>query len=457
MKNRNFVNLNINPCKMCMPMGAAIAFKGIESTVVFLHGSQGCSTYIRRHMAGHFNEPIDIASSSLNEKETVYGGAANLKKGLKNVLRVYEPKMVGIATTCLAETIGEDIERITKEFEEEEEVGEPLLVSVSTPGYGGTEYDGFYFAIKKVIQKITKDAAPNGKINIIAGNLTPGDIRRIKEILALFEIKYTLLPDISNSLDGPFLKEYKKLSAEGTKIKDIENMAGATATIEMGMLVSDFASPGKFLEETFGVPLYRCPLPIGLSNTDEFLRLIKEISHKPIPQKLEEERGRMLDGMIDSHKYNGEGRAAIFGEPDIVYAVGKLCIENGILPVLISTGAKTTKLKTLLSEDMENLEEECVVIDDTDFETIQSYVRKLDVNILIGNSDGKFITEQDGVPLVRMGFPIHDRIGAQRKVFVGYEGSMTFLDEITNTLIEQKYSKYREDIYRNYYEGPVAK
>ena len=103
MKNRNFVNLNINPCKMCMPMGAAMALKGIENSMIVLHGSQGCSTYIRRHMAGHYNEPIDIASSSLNEEGTVYGGSGNLKKGLINVIKMYNPDVIGIATTCLAE------------------------------------------------------------------------------------------------------------------------------------------------------------------------------------------------------------------------------------------------------------------------------------------------------------------------------------------------------------------
>ncbi len=50
-----------------------------------LHGSQGCSTYIRRHMATHYNEPIDIASSSMTEQGTVFGGEQNLIKGLENL------------------------------------------------------------------------------------------------------------------------------------------------------------------------------------------------------------------------------------------------------------------------------------------------------------------------------------------------------------------------------------
>ena len=82
------------------------AFYGIRKGMTILHGSQGCSTYIRRHMATHYNEPVDIASSSLTEEGTVFGGAKNLLAGLGNLIKLYNPEVIGVATTCLAETIG---------------------------------------------------------------------------------------------------------------------------------------------------------------------------------------------------------------------------------------------------------------------------------------------------------------------------------------------------------------
>ncbi|TCQ03737.1 nitrogenase component 1 [Serpentinicella alkaliphila] len=452
MKTRNFVNLTVNPCKMCMPMGAATAFKGIENTVIILHGSQGCSTYIRRHMATHYNEPIDIASSSLNEKEIVYGGATNLKQGLKNVIKLYNPKVIGVATTCLAETIGEDINSIVTDFKEQENIKDISIITVPTPGYGPSEHEGYYLTLRRIVESITVKSTTTEKVNIVAGNLTPGDIRRIKEILELFDIGYTLLPDISDTLDSGFTSKYNKLSSDGTKIEDIKNMSGAVATIEMGMLVSDKSSPGKYLEDKYQVPLYRCPLPIGLENTDTFIELISNISGRKVPEKLLKERARMLDGMIDSHKYNGEGKAVIFGDPELVYAVSKLCSENGIKPVLIATGAKISNFKLKIENNIDT-KDKPIILNDTDFETIYSYVKKLDVNILIGNGDGKFMVEKEGIPLVRIGFPIHDRVGAQRRVFIGYEGSISFLDDITNTLIEQKFSSYREDLFDKYYLG----
>ena len=458
MENRNLVNLNINPCKMCMPMGAALAFKGIEKCILMLHGSQGCSTYMRRHIATHFNEPMDIASSSLTEKGTVYGGEENLKNGLKNVIQLYQPQVVGIATTCLAGTIGEDITRLTKEFvasesKQEQKIAEIDFIPVPTPGYEASHFSGYYLTLRKIIEHITEESKPTGKINIIVGNITPADVRKLKDILVLFDLEYTLLPDISDTLDAPYKNDYDKLPEGGTTIDEIKKMSGAEATIELGELVDAAISPGKLLEEKFGVPFYSLSLPIGLENTDKFINLLTELSGVEPDSSLKAARGRMLDGMIDSHKYNSRGKAAIFGAPEMVYATTKLCLENGITPALIATGTENKKLKELLLAEKDFDKEKSLIIDDSDFEKIREYVNRFEVNILIGHSDGKFITEKDGIPLVRVGFPVHDRVGAQRKVFVGYTGSMSFIDRITNALLEQKYSSYRSDMFEKYFPG----
>lgn len=446
--SRNFVNLNTNPCKMCMPIGGSLALKGIEGAMIMMHGSQGCSTYMRRHIATHFNEPIDIASSSLNEKETVYGGSASLKKGISNISKQYAPEILGVLTTCLAETIGEDIKRITEEFKIENDL-DMDIITVATPGYGATQYEGYFAALKAVVSYFTKTKEPSNHINIITTLITPADQRALKRILELFEVPYVLLPDISRTLDAPFSNEYVKIPKGGTKASDIKKMGGAIATIEIGSFAGEYLSPGVWLEENYGVPLYQVPIPIGLVHTDLFLNCLSEITGNPIPEGLRQDRGRLLDAMVDSHKYNGEGRAAIFGDPEIVYATTVLCMENGIVPEIVATGTQSEKLKERLKA--KDLSKTALILDDTDFDTIQKYVRERHVNLLIGNSDGKFIMEKEDVPLVRIGFPIHDQVGGQRKLYVGYEGTLRFLDDLTNTILDHKHKGYRESVYQTYF------
>ena len=444
--NKNYVNLDVNPCKMCMPMGGSLAFKGIENSMVLMHGSQGCSTYIRRHIATHYNEPIDIASTSLSENGTVYGGSKNLKHGIMNVMKLYNPKVIGVLTTCLAETIGEDIKRIIEEFKEKKSINGIDIIPINTPGYGASQFEGYFHTIKNIIKYYNPEKAkPNDKINVIVPNITCADLREIKRILELFQIDYILIPDFSDTLDAPYEIEYNKMPVGGTSVEDIKNMSGSRATIEMSVLIDDIYSPGKYLNEEYKVPLYSCPIPIGIINVDMFIKTLSDITGKQIPKELINERGRMLDAMIDSHKYNGEGKAAIYGDPETAYAVTNICYENGIKPLIVATGSKASKLKSLIQS------EESVVIPDTDFEAIHEQVKKLKPNLLIGNSDGKIIREKEHIPLIRIGFPIHDHIGAQRKLFVGYSGSIRFLDEITNTLLDIKHEGYREKLYNEFY------
>lgn len=457
-QREKYVDLTVNPCKMCMPMGAVNALYGIKGCMIILHGSQGCSTYIRRHMATHYNEPIDIASSSLTEEGTVYGGEKNLIKGLENIIKLYNPEVIAIGTTCLAETIGEDVKRISKIFKESHPEEKVRIIPVQSPGYGATQFGGFFKALRATVESVDMISEKNNKFNVILGHLSPADVREIKEILDDFNIEYILLPDVSENLDGVHSKVYNRLPQKGTDIEDIRKMTGAKATIEITTFVKDEYSTGIYLEEEYGVKNYRVNVPRGLRDTDTFMDLLSELSGNPIPEKYVNERGRYIDGIIDSHKYNAEGRIAIFGEPDFVYSTARMAVENGIMPVLIATGDVCSDLKDKLENEIDELGkalfvDKYMILNDVDFKEIEYYVSELNVNIMVGSSDGRRIEENTKIPLIRASFPIHDRIGGQRLLSIGYKGSLGYSDLITNKILEKKESEFREKMYKKYYKG----
>ncbi len=134
--------------------------RGIEGALPFLHGSQGCATYMRRYIISHFREPMDIATSGFSEATTIFGGGANLRQGLDNVTSQYHPTLIGIATTCLTETIGEDMHGLLHEYPEKCAGAErPVLVHVSTPSYSGTHIDGFHDAVRAVVEQLAEAGA----------------------------------------------------------------------------------------------------------------------------------------------------------------------------------------------------------------------------------------------------------------------------------------------------------
>jgi nitrogenase molybdenum-iron protein alpha/beta subunit/MoaA/NifB/PqqE/SkfB family radical SAM enzyme len=455
------VNLNVNPCKMCMPMGTATALYGINKCMTILHGSQGCSTYIRRHMATHYNEPVDIASSSLTEEGTVYGGEKNLLQGLKNLIKLYEPEVIGVATTCLAETIGEDLVRmIDKFYRENPEYRDITIIPIPSPGYGGTQFEGYMRALYEVVKNVDMDTTKNEKVNIVTSTLSPADTRYLKNLLEEFAIDYILLPDLSETLDGTHKTNYERLPSGGTMISDIRKMAGASLTLELSSFTEDNPSVAEYLFETYGVPYEKCSLPVCLRDTDKLIKILSNISGKSIPEKLKEQRGRFLDAMIDGHKYSGEARAAIYGEPDFVYSTVRLCVENGIMPMLVATGSKCHSLRNLVENEIQQIADAYLIdhfeiLDDIDFQTIEEKSRELGVNILIGSSDGRRIAEKLSIGLVRRSFPIHDRVGGQRLRMLGYEGALTFLDEIANVILAKKETSFREELYQKYYKEEI--
>ncbi len=452
------VNLNTNPCKMCMPMGAATAFYGIKDCITILHGSQGCATYIRRHMATHYNEPVDIASSSLTEQGTVYGGEKNLKKGLKNLISLYNPEVIGVMTTCLAETIGEDLVGIIDRFYEENPQHKNItIIPVSSPGYGGTQYEGYFASVNAIAEKIEMDTEKNEKINVIIPPQSPADIRFLKSAFQQFGLDAIFLPDSSENLDSGHNKEYSRLPKGGTEISALKKMGGAKFTIEFADIDCN-KSPAKTLKEKYGVPYKRLASPVGLKATDEFYATLAELAGIDIPQEIKEERSRYIDGMIDSHKYNSAGRAVIFGEPEFVVSAVRICTENGILPVVVSTGSVFPHLKNYVEDKISYVAnkyyvEDYIITDDTDFAQIEEFAKKYQANIMIGNSDGRRIEEELKIPLIRRAFPIHDRMGGQRLRMLGYEGSLSLLDEITNALLSVTENTFRETLYDTYYKG----
>ncbi|MGE4504539.1 MAG: nitrogenase component 1 [Desulfovibrionaceae bacterium] len=429
-----------NACKLCTPLGAAMAFKGIRGAIPFLHGSQGCATYMRRYVISHFREPVDVASSALGEKNAIYGGGPNLKKGLLNVMKKYEPEVVGIATTCLTETIGDDVAMILHEFRQEfGDLDLPDVVHVATPSYNGTHTDGWHGAVRALAEQLCTEQAPaSNTVNIMPGIVSCADMRHLKDICADFGLAATLLPDISETLDGPALEDYQNIPEGGTSAAQIKAMSGARGSIELGRM-QPVRSAGSSLAERFGVANHRVGLPIGLRESDAFMDALEQVSGRPMPRRYELERGRLVDAFVDGHKYVFGKRAVVFGEEDMVVAMTAFLSEIGVQVVLAGTGSRGKDFAPAIEAVSSGLARSPVEArPGVDFHDIAEEAADLAPDLLVGHSKGYKYAREWGVPLVRCGFPIHDRFGGQRLLHLGYAGTLNLFDIIVNTLLQQK-------------------
>ena len=59
-------------------------------------------------------------------------------------------------------------------------------------------------------------------------------------------------------------------------------------------------------------------------------------------------------------------------------------------------------------------------------------------DLIITNSHGTSLANHLKVPLYRMGYPVYDRLGMGHRCLIGYCGTMRFLFDVGNLLMEEE-------------------
>ncbi|MGD6853044.1 MAG: nitrogenase component 1 [Candidatus Bathyarchaeia archaeon] len=427
----------INAPKMCQPIGAIWATLGVHGSVPLVHGSQGCATYPRNLLGRHFREPVEVAITSLHEKATIFGGASNLKLALTNLIERQNPELIAVITTCLSETTGDDIHGITKAFraEKPELANRTKIVTINTPSYVGTHVSGYDNAIKAMASQLAAKTAPNNKVNVIPGIINPGDVMEIKHMLELMRVEAIYLTDISKTLNAPLRLPKPHFPPGGTTVAEIADSANSLGT--MVVCKHEGQSGANVLQEKFGVPACIGELPIGVESTEIFLDKVSKLTGKKVPESLQDERDLLVDAMVDSSQLTFGNKVAVFGDPDIALGLARFAYELGMQPVHVMTTFESqsfaTDMKTLAT-DYGTGEDQNSIIVGGDLYELHQRIKEKPVDLIIGDYKGKYIAKEEGIPLVRVGFPQADRFGYQRRAMLGYRGSLQLLDYIVNTI-----------------------
>ncbi len=426
--------LVINPAKTCQPVGAMYAALGIHRCLPHSHGSQGCCAYHRKHLTRNFRDPVAASTSSFTEGAAVFGGGTNLKTAVKNVFAIYDPDIIAVHTTCLSETIGDDLPTFISQSQVPEG---KLVIHANTPSYVGSHVTGFSNMVKGMVKYLSaSNGTENGKVNIIPGFVNPGDMREIKRMLKEMGVENIMFPDTSGVMDAPMTGKYEMYPAGGTTLPELTDTGNSKATLALGSFSS--ADGAYTLEKKCKVPAKVLKMPLGIKATDEFLMAVSDITGKEIPYSLEEERGQVVDVMVDCHYHYHGKKAAIFGDPDLVIALTEFALSLGMVPVHVLTGtpgdAFEKEVKSMLAEEGVKAN----VKSGGDLFTLHQWIKDEPVDLILGTTYGKYIARAEDVPLVRIGFPILDRSVHSYMPVVGYKGAMRIIEMISNTLLDKQ-------------------
>jgi nitrogenase molybdenum-iron protein beta chain len=425
--------LVINPAKTCQPLGATYAALGIHRCLPHSHGSQGCQMYFRGHLNRHFREPAEASTSSFTEGSCVFGGMANLKTAIHNVFSIYNPDIIAIHTTCLSETIGDDIPTIISNSEKPEG---KYIIHANTPSYVGSHILGFSNMTKAMVSYLSKNSStPNGKINIIPGFVNPGDMREIKRILKSMDVSFIIFPDTSNVMDAPLTGNYNIFPKGGTPVEDIIDAGNSKATLALGSFASKDSA--HELRKKCKVQEKVMEIPIGINAMDDFLVAVSGFTGKPIPEELEDERGQIIDIMADLHQHYYGKKVALFGDPDILIGLTSFLLELGMIPKYVLTGTPGASFDKEVGKKLRDASVEGMVKSSGDLFTLHQWIKNDPVDLLIGNTYGKYIARAEDIPFVRVGFPVMDRGVHSYLPIVGYRGAMRLLEMIGGALLDR--------------------
>ena len=430
--------LTINPAKTCQPIGAMYAALGIHRCLPHSHGSQGCCAYHRSTLTRHYKEPVMAATSSFTEGASVFGGQANLVQAIDNIFTIYEPDVIAVHTTCLSETIGDDIPQIARKADADGKIPSgKYVIHVNTPSYVGTHVTGFAGMTKAMVDYF---AQSNGnkidQINIIPGYVEPSDMEEIKRIADMMGVRTVMFPDTSGVLNRPQTGKYEMFPKGGVTVEALKTIGDSMATIALGRLASGPAA--RALDTKCQVPCEILDLPIGFKATDRFVDTLRKTAGINVPDALNEERGQLLDIVTDMHQYFYGKKVALAGDPDQLIALTEFLVSIDMWPIHIVTGTTGKKFETRIREITKNVPHPVNVGVPGDMFLLHQWIKNEPVDLLMGNTYMKYIARDEDIPLVRFGFPILDRIGHSYFPTVGYRGGMRLLEKILDAVLERQ-------------------
>jgi nitrogenase molybdenum-iron protein NifN len=420
-------NLSINPLKMSPPLGGALAFMGLDACIPLIHGSQGCSAFGLAMAVLHYRETIPFQNTAMSEVTTILGGADNLEEACLNIFKRTKCRIIGICTTGLTETRGEDLKGdLLRIRQRHPELAEVALVPVSTPDFVGGMQTGWAKAVTAMVEQIVSPPSRRleTQINILAGNhLTAGDIEEIRDLVEAFGLSAIVLPDLSRSLDGQVPDDYVATTYGGTSLDDIRAMGNSAFTIGFG---EQMGAASLALQEKAGVPFAVLDGLTGLPAVDRFVSLLQRLSGRSTPERVRRQRRQLVDAMLDGHFYFSGARVAVAADPDLLFAMASWLTEMGAEVVTAVTTAESPAL-TRLPVDR-------VIVGDMD--DLERGAAERDAVLLVAHSHGRMAAERLRVPLYRIGFPMFDRLGANHRRTVGYQGTRDLIFALGNLLIE---------------------
>jgi nitrogenase molybdenum-iron protein beta chain len=436
------------PRYTCAQGGAAATVTALPGGIPILHSPSGCAGNFAWTQnggsglqVGGYCGTLAIPSSSIQERDVVFGGDSRLREQIENTLKIMDGSLYAVLTSCVTEIIGDDIKTVVSDFRGQ---GVPII-GAETGGFKGNSYLGYDLVLQSLFRDFLERGVEKKRKRVNLWGVVPNydpfwrgnleEVRRLLELLGL-EVNSFFLAD--DSIDG------------------IRQAGSASLNIVLSHVYGLGAA--ALFEEVHGTPYISVPLPVGASATESFLRAAGKasgINTKHTESVISSEKTRYfryLEPLTDCYNdLDLQRYAVVVGDANYAVALTKsLADDLGWLPELaVCTDPLGKDVQERVAAQLDVLESgyETTLIFETDGSQVIHHLREkwpaagndkyrnaFGPAFVIGSSLDRELALEIGAPHLAVSFPVANRAVLDRG-YTGFRGGLTLIEDLIGTII----------------------
>ncbi|MDR1930244.1 MAG: nitrogenase component 1 [Treponema sp.] len=270
-------NRTFSQGSICLMLPGISMINTLKDNVNLLHGAVGCGVCSHSQNANarsgglaHYGLVKDAlwVSTALNESEVINGGEDKLRAAIIEVDRLYRPKTITVVSGCVPGLIGDDVDGVAARVQDEVSA---RLIPVHCEGFKtkiwATAYDAVYHGLGRTLledPEIREPVIPDEEelfrfeerkkrtVNLLnVSSMGKVDEDELTRLLNMLGLEVNIFPVFADT-QRMYRVKYAGFSISTCPTHD------------------DYFC--KFLEEEYGIPYILKHMPIGIENTNEWIR-----------------------------------------------------------------------------------------------------------------------------------------------------------------------------------------
>lgn len=436
------------PRYTCAQGGAAATVTALPGGIPILHSPSGCAGNFAWTQnggsglqVGGYCGTLAIPSSSIQERDVVFGGDSRLREQVESTIKVMDGSIYAVLTSCVTEVIGDDIKSVVADFRRQ---GVPII-GAETGGFKGNSYRGYDLVLQSLFREFLERGVAKKKKRVNLWGVVPsydpfwrGNLEEVRLLLEALGLEVNSFFLAADTLEG------------------IRQAGAASLNIVISQAYGLEAA--ELFETLHGTPYISLPLPVGAAAAESFLRNVGKaarIGAKKTEAVISREKRRYyhcLEPLTDClNDLDLQRYAVVVGDANYAVALTRsLADDLGWLPELaVCTDPLQIPEQNRLQEQLSCLESNYPVrlVFETDGSRVINHLRDkwpaagsgryqnaFGPAFVLGSSLERDLALEIGAPHLSVSFPVANRAVLDRG-YTGFSGGLRLIEDIVSVII----------------------